>query len=200
MQQQRQAGVPLGILERNAKFLQTLSRCQEAGFVKTLAEPTLVTVSGRPATFHSGGAFPLPVPQDDGQFAIEFQEFGTRVDLVPLDLGNGKLRLEIRSVISESDPSRSVTVGEFKVPGLRVRTFNTTVEVNYGQTLAIGGIAQATPPGTCAKDADCKLASEETQLFVLVTPTLVGSNSRPVPPASTAGDSIATRIPEEPPD
>ncbi len=111
--------------------------------IKVLAEPTLVTVSGRPAAFNSGGEFPIIVPQSLGTVSVEYRQFGTRVDFVPLVLGNGNLRLEVRPQISEIDPSRSVTINNVTVPGLRTRWVDTAVEMKSGQTLALAGLIQS---------------------------------------------------------
>ena len=71
--------------------------------IKVLAEPQLTTVSGRPASFNSGGEFPIIVPQSLGTVSIEYRQYGTRVDFVPIVLGNGNLRLEVRPQVSEID-------------------------------------------------------------------------------------------------
>jgi hypothetical protein len=182
--------IAFGILDRNsAKVLKAISRLQEAGLVKILAEPTLVTVSGRPATFRSGGEFPVLIPQSDGEVTVEFREYGTRVDLVPLDLGNGKLRLEIRPVISELDLSRSVTVGDTKVPGLRVRTVDAAFELMPGQTMAIAGLLQEVPMSADASKGDRKQETEKIGLIVLATPRLI--EGAWLPPVSDARSSDA---------
>ena len=120
-------------------FLETL---RQYDLVKVLAEPTLVTVSGRPASFSSGGEFPILVPQSLGTVSVEYRQFGTRVDFVPIVLGNGRVRLEIRPEVSEIDPARSVTINNTTVPGLRLRWADTAVEMNTGQTLALAGLIQ----------------------------------------------------------
>ena len=66
------------------------------GAAKILAEPTIVTSDRRSASFHSGGEFPLLVPQAENTVAIEFRQFGTSIDFMPRKLADGKLRLEIR--------------------------------------------------------------------------------------------------------
>ena len=169
------------ILDRNDAALQFLSQLQKEGLAKILAEPTLVTMSGRLASFRSGGEFPVPVLQDDGQETAEYREFGTRVDLVPVCLDNGKLRLEIRPVISELDPSRSVTVGNTKVPGLRVRSIDATAELMPGQTLAVTGLAQTVPAKV---GVNGKQEAEEVGWIVLATPTLIDGIPSKTSPAS----------------
>ena len=84
--------------------------CGENDLIKILAEPQLTTVSGRPASFNSGGEFPIIVPQSLGTVSIEYRKYGTRVDFVPIVLGNGNIRLEVRPQVSEIDVSRSVVI------------------------------------------------------------------------------------------
>jgi pilus assembly protein CpaC len=125
-----------------SSFFGFLEALRQYNMVKILAEPTLVTISGRPASFSSGGEFPILVPQSLGTVSVEYREFGTRVDFVPIVLGNGRIRLEVRPQISEIDPSRSVTINSTTVPGLRTRWADTAVEMNAGQTLALAGLIQ----------------------------------------------------------
>jgi pilus assembly protein CpaC len=122
-----------------ATFIEAMRR---DNLVKILAEPTLTTVSGRPASFNSGGEFPVLVPQSLGTVSVEYREFGTRIDFVPIVLGNGNIRLEVRPQISELDPSQSVNINNFNVPGLRTRWVDTGVEMKAGQTLALAGLIQ----------------------------------------------------------
>ena len=60
-------------------------------------------MSGRPAQFNEGGEIPILVPQGLGQVAIEYKPFGTQVDFLPIVLGNGKIRLEVRPRVSDLD-------------------------------------------------------------------------------------------------
>src|SRR6185295_7108460 len=82
-------------------FLEALERNNLA---QLLSEPTLTTVSGRPASFLVGGQIPIPVPQSLGVTTIEYRDFGTRIDFVPIVLGNGKVRLDVRADVTEVDP------------------------------------------------------------------------------------------------
>ena len=69
-----------------------------------MAEPNLVTVSGRPASYLVGGEMPYPQPTGFGNISINFKPFGTQIDFVPIVLGNGGVRLEVRPQVSELDP------------------------------------------------------------------------------------------------
>jgi len=103
-----------------------------------LAEPTLVTLDGRPANFNVGGQVPIPLQQALGVTTVTYRQFGTAIDFVPIILGNGMIRLEVRPDITEIDPSLRDTVTG--VPGFRQRTADTAVEMKAGQTLAIAGL------------------------------------------------------------
>jgi pilus assembly protein CpaC len=134
--------VRFGIINNSNQFGAYIDALRQYDLIKVMAEPTLVTISGRPASFNSGGEFPIIVPQSLGTVSIQYREFGTRVDFVPIVLGNGAIRLEVRPMVSEIDPSRSVVVQGINVPALRNRWVDTAVEMNAGQTLALAGLIQ----------------------------------------------------------
>lgn len=134
--------VRFGIVDGNSAFFGFIDALRQNDLIKVLAEPQLTTVSGRPASFNSGGEFPIIVPQSLGTVSIEYRQYGTRVDFVPIVLGNGNLRLEVRPQISEIDTSRSVIMGSTTVPALRTRWVDTAAEMKAGQTLALAGLLQ----------------------------------------------------------
>jgi pilus assembly protein CpaC len=134
--------VRFGIVNGNTTFDGFLEYLRRNDLVKILAEPTLVTVSGRPASFQEGGEFPIVVAQGIGANSVEFKQFGTRVDFIPIVLGNGHIRLEVRPQVSEIDASRGVDLGGVVVPGLRTRWVDTAAEMRSGQTLALAGLIQ----------------------------------------------------------
>ena len=89
--------------------------------MKILAEPNLVTVSGRPASYQVGGEVPYPQPTGFGNISIEFKPFGTKIDFVPIVLGNGSVRLEVRPQVRELDESLGILVHGTTVPGFTSR-------------------------------------------------------------------------------
>ena len=60
-----------------------------------------------------GGEFPIVVPQQQGTFSIEFREYGNRLEFVPVVLGGGRIRLEVRPELSQLDYANGVAI-----PGL----------------------------------------------------------------------------------
>jgi pilus assembly protein CpaC len=99
-------------------------------------------ISGQQAAFNSGGQIPVPTPQSLGTTTFEWKNYGTMVHVIPIVLGNGKIRMDVRPEISALDEAHSVTVSGTTVPGILTRNTQTTVEMQAGQTLAIAGLVQ----------------------------------------------------------
>ncbi len=131
-----------GVVSNPSGFVAFLDALKKEDLLKVLAEPVLVTVSGRPASYLVGGEMPYPQPTGFGNISINFKPFGTQIDFVPIVLGNGGVRLEVRPQVSELDPTLSITVAGTSVPGFRERFVDTGVELKFGQTLAIAGLLQ----------------------------------------------------------
>lgn len=129
-----------GVLDNGNQFSMFLGALEQNNMAKILDEPILVTNSGRPASLRSGGQVPIPVANGLGSVTVEFREFGTLLDFVPIVLGDGMLRLEINSdVVEIAGDLRDPVTG---VPGFRNRGVNTGVTMRAGQTLALAGIIQ----------------------------------------------------------
>jgi pilus assembly protein CpaC len=114
------------------------------GLVKTLAEPTLVAMSGDTASFLAGGEFPIPVAQNtnNGQttITVEFKEFGISLAFTPTVLEDGVISLLVAPEVSSIDPSTSVTTAGLTIPGIKVRRAKTTVELRDGESFTIAGL------------------------------------------------------------
>jgi pilus assembly protein CpaC len=131
-----------GIVRGNGAFFGFLDCLEQNQIAKILAEPNITAISGRPAQFNVGGEIPIIVPQSLGTASIEYKKFGTQVDFLPIVLGNGSIRLEVRPRISEIDDTRSVVIQNFTIPALTVREVDTAVEMKAGQTFALAGLIQ----------------------------------------------------------
>jgi pilus assembly protein CpaC len=134
--------VQFGVFNGDTVFLGFLAALQEKRIAKILAEPNIVAVSGRPAQFQVGGEIPIPVPQSLGTTTIEFKQFGTIVDFLPIVLGNGNVRLEVRPQVTERDDANGVLINGTLVPALTTRRVDTAVEMKAGQTFALAGLVQ----------------------------------------------------------
>ena len=137
------------VTDSGRDLLKQLDDLRTRGVVKILAEPTLITVSGRPAFFQSGGELPFVQNQN-----VEFKRYGTQVNLVPTALGNDKLHLDFKFRVSFVDPTLSVTTGGVTSPGLIVRECDTAVEFGSGETFVICGLTQNRDPAPTPNSAD----------------------------------------------
>jgi pilus assembly protein CpaC len=134
--------IEFGIVDDDGAFFGFLDWVQQNNIGKILSEPNITAVSGRPAQFIVGGEIPIVVPQSLGTASIEYKPFGTQIDFLPIVLGNGNIRLEVRPRVSEIDDTRSVIIQDFVVPALTVRQADTAVEMKAGQTFALAGLVQ----------------------------------------------------------
>ncbi len=176
--------VRFGVIDNQSTFGAFIDTLRQNNLAKVLAEPTLVTVSGRSASFNSGGEIPVPISAGLGVTSVEYREFGTTVDFVPIVLGNGMIKLEVRPQITEIDPSlRDPVTG---TPGFRSRRVDTAVELRAGQTMALAGLIQsrvdaeniglpwiADVPFFGLPFRRVQETQNEVELLVMVTPELV---------------------------
>ena len=153
---------------------------EQEGVARLLSEPTLVTMSGRPATFVAGGEFAVPTIVGAGGISAvttEFRAFGAIISFLPIVIDKDRIRLEVSPEFSQINTD--LNVGDNL--GLNVRAVTTTVEMREGQTLAIAGLLDETMTGT--KIGELPLLSHifgnrdtsrnETELIILVTPELI---------------------------
>ncbi len=172
-------------------FIQAL---EAKALLQILAEPNLLTLSGKPASFLAGGEFPFPTIQGGasgvGQITVQFKEFGIRLNFVPTVTPRGTIHLVVTPEVSSLDYSNGLTVNGFTVPGLSTRRVETEIELQSGQSFVIAGLLnnQVTEqlnkvPGIGDIPILGKLfqsrsiSKSNSELLVLVTPELV----RPIP-------------------
>jgi pilus assembly protein CpaC len=175
-----------GILTPQHGFFGWLEALRTESVTKILAEPKVTTISGRPASFLSGGEQAIPVPAGLGQVGVQFEEFGTRLNVLPIVLGNGKIHLEVEPEESDLSAGFGTSIAGTTVPGRTVQRVHTTVELETGQTFAIGGLVQHKINGSATKIPiigdlpfigaafrGVNYTDEEDELLILVTPHLV---------------------------
>jgi pilus assembly protein CpaC len=166
-----------GIISRTFRafgtnFSATLDALERKGAITTLAEPTLIALSGETASFLAGGEFPIPTVQSGGggtgaggpgsqAITVEFKPFGVGL-------------------------TASVIINGLRVPGLQTRRAKTTVELRDGESFAMAGLLRrdfqdtirqvpllGSLPiiGTLFRSSGFN--REETELVIIVTPRLV---------------------------
>jgi pilus assembly protein CpaC len=179
-----------GFSTRSWNLQMLIDALSQEGLLTTLAEPNLVALSGQTASFLAGGEFPIPVSQSLGMVAVEFKQFGVKLDFTPTVLNDHRISLKVRPEVSQIDTSVSVNTNGVLVPGLSVRRADTTVELGSGQSFAIAGLLQNNTsdiisqfPGLGSVPVLGKLFSSsnyqnnKTELVIIVTPYLVEPTS-----------------------
>ena len=162
---------------------------KEEGLTKVLAEPTLITMSGRTANFLAGGEYPIPVPQAGGNattITIEYKTFGVGLNFTPTVLNNNKISMEVKPEVSELDFTNSVQISGYVVPSITTRRVATTIELADGQSFAIAGLLKEDLREVVSKFPvlgeipilgvlfrSTSYQKNETELVIIVTPHLV---------------------------
>ncbi|OHC73416.1 MAG: hypothetical protein A3G18_04920 [Rhodospirillales bacterium RIFCSPLOWO2_12_FULL_58_28] len=161
---------------------------ESQGLVKTLAEPTLMAVSGEPASFLVGGSIPVPSGVSDQGVAIccNYQKYGIGLDFVPVILDEGRISLNINTSISEL--GTNYVIGNSTVPSIIEKTAKTTVELPSGGFIMMAGLLKDNVTDTIRGFPGLKdipvlgalfrsnnFKREETELVITVTAYLAKS-------------------------
>jgi len=122
----------------------TIEALQSKNLLQILAEPNLVALNGKEASFLAGGEFPFPVSQPGAAgtstVTIQFREFGVRLKFTPVIQPNGNIHLRVAPEVSTLDFANSVTVSGTTVPALSTRKADTEFELQDGQSFVIAGL------------------------------------------------------------
>jgi pilus assembly protein CpaC len=168
---------------------------EDNGLVSTLAEPTLTTQSGQPASFLAGGQFPVPVVTGSGssaQVSITYQPFGVSLSFTPVVLSKERISLLVAPEVSSLSQTGAVTNAGFNIPALQTRKASTTVELGSGQSFAIAGLLQndrsndinkfpflGDMPVLGALFRSRQFQHSQTELVIIVTPYIVDAVNDP---------------------
>ena len=145
---------------------------REVDGVKSICDTSIVAPCGRLASFHTGGEFPVPVPHQGDNTTIQRRKFGNRCEFVASYVDVNRLRLEFQAESSQRDFEHAVVTAGVTVPGLTIRTVNTQVELNLGETIVVA--LHSTNPGKSKTNVDAAAPPGEpcVTLFTL-TPSPV---------------------------
>jgi pilus assembly protein CpaC len=188
-----------GVLTRAFKIFggniaASLDALETKGAVTTLAEPTLVALSGETASFLAGGEFPIPVSQGNSSggngggnsISVQFKPFGVSLAFTPTVLADGVINLVVAPEVSSIDRSASIVINGLSIPGLQTRRARTVVELRDGESFAMAGLLRKDFQDTVRQFPilgsipiigslfrSTGFQKEETELVIIVTPRLV---------------------------
>ena len=171
-------------------FSATIEALENRGVVETLAEPNVLAVNGKEASFLAGGEYPYPMAQASSggvaTITIEFKEYGIRLNFIPTLTPRGTIRLQVAPEVSQLDFSNAVEISGFEVPAITSRKMKTEVELGDGQSFVLAGLLDNEETDAFTKipflgdipilgklfQSDQK-TRKNTELMVLVTPEIV---------------------------
>jgi pilus assembly protein CpaC len=181
------------LFRRDLNLGATIKALENRRLLEVLAEPNVLAINGKQASFVAGGEFPFPTLQGGaavGAVTVIFREFGVRINFLPTVTPRGTIRLQVAPEVSSLDYANGVTFQGFTIPALATRRVITEVELESGQSFVIAGLldnrlveAFNKVPGigdipVLGKLFQSRSASRNnTELMVLITPEVV----RPIP-------------------
>lgn len=116
---------------------------ENKNLLQILAEPNLIAVNGKKASFLAGGQFPFPIVQPGAGFTavtISFKDFGVKLDFTPIIMPNGNIHLTVTPEVSTLDFADALTISGFTIPALSTRRAETEFELRDGQSFVIAGL------------------------------------------------------------
>jgi pilus assembly protein CpaC len=116
---------------------------QQKNLLQILAEPNLIAMNGKEASFLAGGEFPFPVVQPSAgttSVSIQFRQFGVQLKFTPVITPNGYIHLKVAPEVSTLDFANGVTVAGVTIPALSARRAETEFELQDGQSFVIAGM------------------------------------------------------------
>jgi pilus assembly protein CpaC len=191
----------------------TIRALQQNNVLQILAEPNLLAMSGEPATFLAGGELPYPIVQSAGGLntvTIQFRPFGVKLEFTGTIQDDNTIRLKVAPEVSSLDFSNAVTITGFVLPALSTRRAQTVVELKDGQSFGIAGLLDRRTTVQLSKVPGIgdlpiigllfksrSVNKTNTELVVIVTPTIVDPVGGPVPNAETPKMPVAPLDPAQ---
>jgi pilus assembly protein CpaC len=174
----------------------TIKALEQKNILQILAEPNLIAVNGKEASFLAGGEFPFPIIQPGGNgsntITIQFKEFGVRLNFTPLITPSGNIHLKVRPEVSALDFANALTISGFVIPALSTRRAETEFELKDGQSFVIAGLMdnRVTDVGTKVPGLgnlpiignlfkSKNLLKSKSELMVLVTVRRISPSDQP---------------------
>jgi pilus assembly protein CpaC len=170
----------------------TLKAMENAGVIRTLAEPSLTAISGETANFLAGGEFPVPGGNTCDPTTricttqISFKKFGISLGFTPVVLSEGRISLRIATEVSELSQENAVQISGTSIPSIKTNRADTTLEVPSGGSIVMAGLikeqtkaaisglpgaSQLPVLGSLFRSRD--YVNNNTELMVMVTPYIV---------------------------
>jgi len=178
------------------KLLAFIEAESQKGNARILAEPRLMAGNREEATFLAGGELPIPIAQagaDVGagvRVTVQWREFGVRLRFLGEVISEDLVKLALTPEVSSLDYNNAITVSGFRIPALRTRRTQTTLDMRPNSSLIVSGLfsneremVRTGIPGLMdipligVLFGSTRWQNNETELVVIVTPTVLDSRN-----------------------
>jgi pilus assembly protein CpaC len=201
------------IFRPDINFAATIKALQQENVLQILAEPNLMTESGKEASFLAGGEFPFPILQGSsgGGFAgitIQFKEFGVRLNFTPTVTPDGMIHMKVKPEVSSLDFTNALTISGFLIPALTTDRAESEVVLRDGQSFAMAGlldnrvteqfdkipwIGDVPILGNLFKSR--QLTKSKNELLIVVTPRIVHPSDSALPTPAMPNAFLGATVP-----
>jgi type II secretory pathway component GspD/PulD (secretin) len=166
---------------------------ETAGRLEVLSRPQIVTADNRPATINIGQRVPLitdsrVTERGDTINSFRYEDVGVNLSVTPKISPDGFVKMEIGTTNSAISSSTVEINASATVPIINQRRATTTVSVQSGQTIIIGGLIATSDDKRTSKVPilgdipvlgfffqKSQLSRERKELLILLTPQVIGN-------------------------
>lgn len=200
-----------GVFGNKDSFTGYLGALNTEGLAKILADSKVSTETGEWGKIVSGGETPILTSSGQGAPTVAYKPFGTVVRFLPIVQQDRSIHLEVEAELSAINQANGITIQGVVptvIPGFSTRSANVKMQLEDGQTLAIGGLIQNTVNSTIQRVpvlgnlpflgvafTNKSYNELEEEMLILVTPRLVDGISCTQIPKNLPGRE--TRNPDD---
>lgn len=190
----------------------TIKDLQQRNLLQILAEPNLLAANGESAKFLAGGELPYPVVSGvagANTVSVQFKPFGVKLEFTGTIQEDDTIRLKVFPEVSSLDFGNAVVINGFTLPAIATRHAETVVDLRDGQSFGIAGLLDqrtvsqySKVPGIGDLPIIGLLFKSKTvnktnsELVVIVTPTIVDPASGPIEPPQLPKEPTAPLDPK----
>lgn len=186
-----------------------LTALKTEGLAKLVSAPSIVARSGEEASLLVGGQIPvISAAAGINGPGVTYRPVGTELTFLPIVYGNGKIHLTVQPRVTAVNNAQALTTTFGTSPAFEEQRMTTSVIVEPGQTIVIGGLIQTQQASTITKIPHlgdipylgylfsfATHTEQEIELVILLTPRLVDpADSNQMPKALPGSE---TRKPDD---
>jgi len=159
---------------------------------RTLANPKLVTLSGKEASFLVGGEVPYVTVETEGRTSVQWKEYGVNLKILPLVNAKNEINTKIKAEVTDLDRSNAVIQQGYNIPAVKTREVQTELFLNEGDIVFLAGLIKNEDSqginrlpwlskvpilGELFKSKEFR--DKRTELVISISPRIIGEKAQP---------------------